>query len=196
MQDKTAKQSLIVFFGLTGSGKSYLAERWAKAKGYPYHNSDTVRKELAGVGVSSRHHVPFNEGLYSPEMTSRTYDEILKRALNDLNNGATGVVLDGSYGRDSQRNFIVEALSTRCKITFILCHCSETVTKERFTQRGNDHQAVSDGRWEIYTGQIRSFSYPQRIEGTHLLKLNTDYPVKNLIEQVDAYIDKTGHGRS
>ncbi|MBT8353978.1 MAG: ATP-binding protein, partial [Desulfofustis sp.] len=40
MPSKTAKPELIVFIGLTGSGKSYLAERWAAAKGYSCINSD------------------------------------------------------------------------------------------------------------------------------------------------------------
>ena len=35
MPDKTAKPLLIVFIGLTGSGKSYLAERWSELGEHP-----------------------------------------------------------------------------------------------------------------------------------------------------------------
>src|SRR5210317_217445 len=78
------RSKVVVFFGLTGSGKSYLGKRWAAERGYPCFNSDQVRKELAGVAPESRHHVPFNEGVGSPDMTRQTYDEMALRALTAL----------------------------------------------------------------------------------------------------------------
>ena len=111
MPEKTVRPVLIVFMGLTGSGKSYLAERWSAARGYPCFNSDQVRKELAGVAPESRHHVPFNVGLYSPEMTSRTYGEMLNRATEAISRGETGVVLDGSYGAEGQRHQVIDTMA-------------------------------------------------------------------------------------
>ena len=69
-----------VFFGLIASGKSYLAEAWADRHGFAHYNSDQIRKELAGASsVSGRGEAP-NQGIYTPEFSRRTYDELLQRA--------------------------------------------------------------------------------------------------------------------
>ena len=180
---------LVVFFGLSGSGKSYLARRWAARHGYGYHNSDEVRKELSGVAPDSRHHVPFNVGLYSPEQSRRTYAALLQRAGRDLDNQAlAGAVLDGSYTNGVERQKVVGRFSAQIVISFILCSCSTALTRERFALRGRDEQAVSDGRWEIYCKQKEGFEPPTHIEGARLLNLDTDADVDKLIERVDAFV--------
>ena len=189
MPEKTAKPLLIVFMGLTGSGKSYLAERWSVARGYPCFNSDQVRKELAGVAPESRHHVPFNAGLYSPEMTSRTYGEMLNRAKKALSGGRPGVVLDGSYGSEEQRNQVIDAIADRYVVYFVHCHCSEAVVKARFELRAADSLAVSDGRWEIYQGQKKNFVVPRQLEGAALLHLDTDDRLEALLDRVDRFVE-------
>ena len=189
MPKKTAKTVVVVFFGLTGTGKSYLAERWSAARGYPCFNSDQVRKELAGVAPDSRHHVPFDEGLYSPEMTRLTYEEILKRAQAAISLGQTGVVLDGSYGREEQRRRVRDALGKGSRLFFIHCHCDETIIRSRFKLRAADSRAVSDGRAEIYEGQKKVFVVPEQVQGASLLHLDTDERVERLVEQVDRFVE-------
>ena len=185
------RSKVVVFFGLTGSGKSYLGKRWAAERGYPYFNSDQVRKELAGVAPESRHHVPFNEGLYSPDMTRQTYDEMALRALAALRDNEAGVVLDGSYGAEKQRLQVVDALSSRGAIFFVHCHCQESVARARFQLRAADSGAVSDGRWEIYVGQKKSFEMPKQLKGASLLDLDTDDSIAALITRVDNFIEST-----
>ena len=180
---------LVVFFGLSGSGKSYLARRWAARHGYGYHNSDEVRKELSGVAPDSRHHVEFNVGLYSPEQSRRTYAALLQRAGRDLDSQAlAGAVLDGSYTNGVERQKVVDRFSAQIVISFILCSCSTALTRERFALRGRDEQAVSDGRWEIYCKQKEGFEPPTHIGGARLLNLDTDAHVDKLIERVDAFV--------
>lgn len=189
MQLKSPERHLVIFFGLTGSGKSYLARRWAAVHRYAYHNSDEVRKELGGVASDSRHHVAFNEGLYSREQTRRTYDELQRRAGRDINDPAVaGVVLDGSYIDEAERQRVVAACGAGCIISHILCHCSAELTRQRFALRGRDEHAVSDGRWEIYLRQKQFFVIPARQEGTRLMSLDTDHQVDQLIERVDDFV--------
>lgn len=192
MQSPAAKPLVVIFFGLTGSGKSYLARRWSEARGYHYLNSDEVRKLLAGVAPESRHHVPFNEGLYSPKMTRRTYLEMIDRASSKLSGGAAGVVLDGSYKSQDQRKEVVDVLGDSGSIYFIYCHCQEAVTRSRFQLRAEDAGAVSDGRWEIYQGQKKSFSVVEQIAGACLRKLDTDNHIEALLAEVDAFIQDSG----
>lgn len=189
MQKKTPETVIAVFFGLTGSGKSYLAGRWALKHGLFYVNSDEVRKRIAGVEKESRHHVPFNEGLYSPEMSRRTYDTMISDAAAQSGRpNFAGAVLDGSYGKKDQRDQVVTAFAETYRTVFIYCYCSESVTRHRFSLRADDEQAVSDGRWEIYVGQKQRFSVPDHIEHARFVKIDTDKPVELLIEEVDNVI--------
>jgi len=179
-------ERVVVFFGLSGSGKSYLGSRWAAARGYDYFNSDEVRKDLAGEAPNSRHHVPFNQGLYSVEMSRRTYREMLDRAAASITGAEVeGVVLDASFGSAEQQQAVIDRFSGRAQIYFILCSCSESVTGQRFELRSRDGQAVSDGRWEIYQRQKEHFFVPGRLEGARLCCLDTDAHINALIEEVD-----------
>ena len=70
------RPDLFVFMGLIASGKSTLAAAWAKKYTLPYYNSDIVRKKLAGFSANTRQASAFHQGIYSPEMTRKTYDAL------------------------------------------------------------------------------------------------------------------------
>lgn len=186
MQKTIPEPVIVVFFGLTGSGKSYLASRWAAKHELFYLNSDEVRKQIGGVAPQSRHHVPFNEGLYSPEMTARTYESMVNLAAAQCHRtGFSGVVLDGSYGKSDQRDQVVARFAGAYRVVFIYCYCAEKITRLRFNLRAADKQAVSDGRWEIYIGQKRFFEVPEHIDGAEVIKIDTDQTAETLIRKVD-----------
>ena len=86
---------IYIFFGLIASGKSFLAERFAAERGLPYFNSDRVRKELAGIAATDRRPAGMGEGIYTPELSAKTYQALLDRAEEALQQGAAGVILDG-----------------------------------------------------------------------------------------------------
>ena len=50
----SAGKTVVVFFGMIASGKSTLGEAWAGRHRAPYHNTDRVRKELAGLRPTDR----------------------------------------------------------------------------------------------------------------------------------------------
>ena len=67
------KPFLLIVCGLTGSGKSTLARELGERLRMPVINSDTVRKAIAGKQGPQA--VPFNEEIYSPDMTQKTYSQ-------------------------------------------------------------------------------------------------------------------------
>ena len=81
------RPSLIVLYGLMGSGKTNIARYLRETFGWHLLSTDAVRKQLAGIGENTRVYVPYNEGLYSPEMNKRTYEEVCRRAENLLQAG-------------------------------------------------------------------------------------------------------------
>ncbi len=178
-----AKPFLYVFFGMIAGGKSYLGERWAQKIDAPYFNSDVVRKDIAGLVSSSRQWLPFNSGIYSPEMSRKTYDELLHLALNELK-GNRSCVIDASYTSLTERELVVEKCSAFAKICFVFCECSEEVARDRMEIRASDEDAASDGRWVIYEKQKACFEEIVEIEGMKMVRLDTDKDIKLLLDEL------------
>jgi predicted kinase len=177
-----SERIIYIFFGLIASGKSFLAERFAAERGLPYFNSDRVRKELAGIAPTERRPDGIGLGIYTPELSAKTYQTMLARAEAALRSGAAGVILDGSYsiaaGRSEVRR-LAERMGARP--LFILCACSEAETKRRLELRANDPNAVSDGRWEIFVRQRATFVQPDELPPEMLLQLDTEAEPETLL---------------
>jgi uncharacterized protein len=175
---------LFVFFGLIASGKSTLAQAWARRNSLAYYNSDVVRKELAGLSPRTRQQETADQGIYSSSFTARTYAALLARSEEDLARGQ-GVVLDASYQRKADRDqvrMLAERLGVR--LYCVLCVCPEEEMKRRMAKRALDPQAVSDGRWEIYLKQKERFEPPTELSPDQLITLSTDLPVEAVLQQL------------
>ena len=181
---------LVVFFGLIATGKSTLAQAWAKARSKEYYNSDRVRKELAGLAAQCSRKESLDQGIYSKEFSRKTYTALLERAEENLRAGRS-VVLDGSYQAIEERERIRElARRYQAPVCFVLCQCPEFVVKERLAMRAKDSKAVSDGRWEIYLEQKKRFSPPDELEKTQLLVFSTEGEVDVLINELTHKLEK------
>jgi uncharacterized protein len=173
--------AIYVFFGLIATGKSTLARTWAARLGQGYHNSDVVRKELAGIAAAGGRGAGVDQGIYAAAFSTRTYAALLARAEKDIKQGR-GAVLDASYQHRADREEVrrlARSLGVPCR--FILCVCPEEEMQRRMEQRAQDPTAVSDGRWEIYLEQKRRFETPDELSPQELFVLATDRPVEELI---------------
>ncbi|XOF34124.1 MAG: AAA family ATPase [Candidatus Electrothrix sp. YB6] len=181
-------QNLYIFFGLIASGKSTLAQLFAAEQGFPYYNTDRVRKELAGIAANERRPDDMNSGIYTPAFTEKTYQTMLDRVAQNLKQGAGGVVLDGSYSRQTDRDKVKKLADTLgvldIRIRFILCFCSEQETKRRLELRAQDPDAVSDGRWEIFVRQKEKFESPDELAAEQLISLDTEAEPEQLLKQL------------
>lgn len=187
------KKQVIIFFGMIATGKSYLASHWALRHGYPYYNSDVVRKELAGVKQKSNRREGVDQGIYSSEFSRKTYDELLRRAQADLSSSEHEcVVLDGSYQSRDERDRVRSRLKDYRQL-FVYCKCPESVMKARMDKREKDPEAVSDGRWEIYLKQKQRFELPSELSPELLVIVDTDKELEELLVLLDDEIRNTKH---
>ena len=179
-------RAIYVFFGMVASGKSTLAREFADRHLLPYYNTDRVRKELADLELTSKRPDGLNQGIYTAEFTSRTYGAMLDYAEKDIRSGNKGVVLDGSYHRREERSRIRQlAINVDAVSIFIQCVCSDDVVKKRLEMRALDPKAVSDGRWEIYQAQKKSFAIPDEIPASELIILDTEDTVSRLLDKLE-----------
>jgi predicted kinase len=188
MQSSLAR-FIVVFFGMTASGKSTLGKAWAAQYAAPYYNTDQVRKELAGLRASDRRPDRVGFGIYGADLTEKTYRTLLGRAGEDLAAGKQFVVLDGSYSRRGDRDRVRDlAARYGAKSVFVFCTCSEAAVRHRLALRAKDPEAVSDGRWEIYQHQQATFERPDDLVETDCLRLNTEQPVADMIAWLTAQL--------
>ncbi|KAF1319738.1 hypothetical protein FI667_g12962, partial [Globisporangium splendens] len=89
----------------------------------------------------------FEEGIYSPAVTKRTYDEILVRSVMRLRQGER-VVVDATFrDRTLRERFIEAAHEEGAMFAFTICECDRETIRGRLLARKND---LSDATWEVY----------------------------------------------
>ena len=167
------KPTLILMAGLTGTGKSVRADAIAPRIGAEIIRTDVLRKEMLHIAPTERHPDVFGTGIYSEEITRKTYDRALKLASEKLTGGKS-VIIDASYKSRADRQEALAA-AERLKADFFIieCICPENIIKERLALRTSDKGEASDGRWEIYHAQKETFESITEIPGNRHIIINT-----------------------
>ncbi|HQN25196.1 MAG TPA: AAA family ATPase [Syntrophales bacterium] len=151
------RPALILIAGLMGTGKSLLARRLAPLLGATIIRMDVLRKEILALAPTDRRYENFGEGIYSEEISRKTYDTALQRA-DDLLAAGNSVIIDASYKRDDERRR-AEALGRRHGAAFYIldCLCPEALIRRRLDTRAANAEEPSDGRWDIFEAQRADF---------------------------------------
>jgi predicted kinase len=175
------RYKLIVFAGLPGVGKSYLAERFAKKINAPHLNTDVIRKELAGVASKAPMVAAWEGGIYSRDMSKATYEEMFARAQKALSEG--NCVLDGTFMR---HEFVEGALSVakEANVRFLLveCVCPERIVFERLKSK-RVGESVSDATVEVYM-KVKNHFEPFELPDANYIKVNASQPVDRSIKLI------------
>ena len=156
---KKFKPKLIMMCGLTGSGKSYLANGLKKELDAVTLRSDVIRKKIVGMNPYERDLSDFGKGIYSKGMSDKVYDEIKKLAYESLRKGKN-TILDATYLLEKYRNS-VKMYMKRLNIEPIIVYVDidDKTALEHFKNRKQE-RGVSDGRYEIYRKQKKIFEKP------------------------------------
>ncbi len=183
---------LIIMCGLTGSGKSALAEALASRIGGQVFKSDEIRKDLAGITRTERHEAPFGQGIYSQDWTQKTYACLLEQGAQALQD-RTPVVLDASFIAQKHRLLARQtAWRHQARFVCVQCLCPRETAMERLSDRHQEAGTVSDGRREIYEEQEAAFEPLTELEETEQIRVRTDEPLDRCAEQaVQALLDLT-----
>ncbi len=180
--------TLIAMMGATGSGKSYLAHALAGRLGAPVISSDVVRKGLAGLDPTHPQAEPVGAGIYSPDATARTYDEMRRRARPFLERRCP-VILDATHLKREQRQKAKELAQTT-GVPFLAMECVATgeTVRERLRQRESAVWSPSDGRWEVYEAQTAGAEPLSELPEGERLTLDGSLPLSEQIERALARV--------
>lgn len=130
-----ARVRLIMVGGGAGSGKSTIAQTVAESVGAVWLQADEIRKDVAGIGHNDHAFAAAGEGIYSPEMTRRTHQEIRRQAGLLLRRGVS-VVVDTTWRvadeRSRMRSLCEQASA---QVTELKCDLPRQIAKERIARR-------------------------------------------------------------
>jgi aminoglycoside phosphotransferase family enzyme/predicted kinase len=166
--------ALILTCGLPATGKSWaaraLVERWNAA----WLRSDVRRKSLAGLPPTGRGAAGKRAGLYSEEMSQRTYDSLLERAERALGEDRT-VVVDATFDRVARRAPFL-TLARRRGVPVYVLHlvASEEEVDRRLARRQTDPAEPSDADLAVYRRARASVEAPEEVPHKALLATTTE----------------------
>jgi len=130
---------VVVLAGLSASGKSTVATALADASGFGHVSSDVVRKRREGLHPSDR--APAR--LYADDVSRATYAELGRIAAE---RSATGVIVDATFRRRTDRDAFRGALDTDACVLFIECRAPTAVLEHRARARARSRPRVGRRR--------------------------------------------------
>jgi uncharacterized protein len=170
---------LIMLAGLSGSGKSTLGKQIAESSGGVQIRSDAVRKHLGGIPLLTKG----DDSLYTPEMTARTYQEVLLLGAKLAAQGWT-VILDAKYDRQSLRAAVIDlAQSEGIQLDIIYCTAPENVLLDRLAQRTGD---IADATGDLLASQQAAWEDFTLAEEQYVTRIDTtvDSLIQPLLEKL------------
>ncbi len=154
---RRATVTLALVGGAPGTGKSTAAEGLADRFGWSLVRSDEVRKDLAGIGHTTRTDAGFGEGIYRADATRATYDTVLDRARTLLEFGVP-TVLDASWSDEQWRaRARAVAAETSSDIVELRCELPAEVAATRIERRARAGTDASDATPDVAARMATDF---------------------------------------
>jgi uncharacterized protein len=164
---------LVLMCGLSGSGKSWLAQQLAPRLPALHLRSDIERRRLAGLEPAARTGSAVAQGLYSADMTRRVYARLEECAAAMLAGGYDAII-DASFGRREDRARLY-GLAARLGAPVCLVHCRapRAVLEARIAARQRRGSDPSEADLAVLTWQAERFEPPQPQETGTLIEIES-----------------------
>lgn len=167
---RNSEPKLILLQGVSGSGKSHLANSLLEIIDAIVISSDRTRKRLYGIDPLDR--VPESEiaQLYGSAMSQKTYQALLEQSQTILSQGMN-VIVDATFlKKEQQQPFVNLAKDLKCPIFIIYIESSIETSRYAIQNRLQLNDNPSDADQQVMQQQLKTIQPPQ--PGSNTLKLN------------------------
>jgi aminoglycoside phosphotransferase family enzyme/predicted kinase len=164
---------LILMQGLSGSGKSWLAQRLARELPAISIRSDLERRRLAGLAPQAQSGAGVASGLYAPSVSDEVYQHMAGLARAVLR-GARHVIVDAAFLRRSSRRLFA-ALATEYGLVPVVVACEAPLPtlRARIERRGARGDDPSEATLEVLEWQRQHAEPIAADEGLEVIVADT-----------------------
>jgi hypothetical protein len=164
---------LVLITGLSGAGKSALTVQIAPRLDAVRISADIERRRVAGLEADARTASRVGMGLYSTEVTDRTYAR-LARCAADVLEGGHSVLIDATLLRSEQRRaFAMLAARLGVECVLVRCEAPPEVLEARIRERLARATDPSEATLAVLEWQRGRDQPPQPGEGCTLVRIDT-----------------------
>jgi aminoglycoside phosphotransferase family enzyme/gluconate kinase len=168
---------LLITHGLSGSGKSYVAQRLLEFAGAIRLRSDVERKRLFGLSALDVSSARAPQDIYARAATQRTYEALYTASAEVLDAGYP-VIVDATFlhahERDVFRNL---ARGKGVRFSILYCHADDATLRERVQARRRRADDPSEADLAVLERQ-RDFCEPlTQTEKLHCIEIDTGGPI-------------------
>jgi len=150
----TPPAQLVLMHGFSGSGKTWRSEQLVAELPALRVRSDLERKRLPGLDAGQLRVGEVGSGLYSPDITDRTYRRLAECCGIGLRAGFD-MIADATFLRRVHRDDflgLAESLGVRCSI--VDCSAPRELLEERIRRRAAERQDASDADLAVLEHQL------------------------------------------
>ncbi len=148
--------ALFLMHGLSGSGKTAVAQVMVESLGAVRLRSDVERKRLVGLESAARSVSPIDGGLYAGDMTQATYETLQVLARTGLRAGFP-VIVDATFMKRAQRQaFAGVAHEAGAPFAIVSLTAPEAILRERILARAAVGIDASEASLAVLDLQMRT----------------------------------------
>lgn len=182
-----SQPKLVMVMGLPGVGKTYLAQHLAEHICAYHLSTDIIRKEITGTPIETHRFDGYGKGIYTREVSGKTYQELYLRTDNYLSQGKT-CIIDATFSWEKSRQEAKQiADKNNARFYIISCICTEKLVMQRIKKREKEF-SLSDATPEIYYRIKDNFDKVK--DRKNYLEIDTSKPIKTNLTKISRWLNR------
>lgn len=166
-------RALMIMHGLSGSGKTFVAQTVVEAIGAVRIRSDVERKRLHELPPLARSGSVVGGGIYGEDITRATYARLAHLAYLAVDAGFPAVI-DATFIKRWQRDMFRD-LANELGVPFLVldCQAPQAVLRERVARREGTASDASEATLAVLDSQLRTAEALDAEEAAFSLRIDT-----------------------
>jgi predicted kinase len=185
-------RALIIMHGLSGSGKTTIAQTLLESLGAVRLRSDVERKRLHGLEAQTKTDSELDAGIYAPGETERTYNRLAELACQVIA-ADYPVIVDAAFLACQQRDLFCRlARVMAVPFAIISCTAPEMVLRDRIGRREREGKDASEAGLAVLKWQLAAQEPLGEDEAAHALTIDSEQGMRSAGKLAEALALRLG----